>query len=147
MKRNEEIIELDIDTLGHYLNRALNVLIKRLNSIFKERGLDLQHAQFVVLKVLYCHDGLSQRELSFHLGKDPAAVCRAVKYLENKGYVVQRAINGTTNHVFLTDHAKSLRPVIDDIADEITASGLKGLDDEEIKNGIAFLNHIYNSSK
>ncbi|MBD5317884.1 MAG: winged helix-turn-helix transcriptional regulator [Bacteroides sp.] len=147
MKQNEKMVELDIDTLGHYLDRALNVLIKRLNSVFKERGIDLQHAQFIILKVLYCRDGLSQRELAFQLGKDPAAVCRAVKYLENKGYVEQRPVNGTTNHVFLTERAKEIRPDIDGIADEITSLGLNGLDDEQIKNGIIFLTHIYHSAK
>ena len=76
---------LDIDTLGYYLDRALNVMIKLLNKTFAKKDIDLQHAQYAVLKVLWCCEGISQSRLSRLLGKDPAAISRALNYLESKG--------------------------------------------------------------
>lgn len=146
MKRDKEDI-LVVNTFGFYLHRALNTLIKRLNSAFKERGIDLQHAQYVILKTLWTKDGLSQNDLVRCLGKDPAAISRAISYLQSKGYVERRPINGSTTGVYLSEKAILMKPQIEEVADAVTELGLQGIHDNQRKMLVEMLTNIYNSTK
>ena len=53
MKTIEETKDLEIDTLGYYLDRALNVMVKQLNKLFVEYDIDLQHAQYTILTMVW----------------------------------------------------------------------------------------------
>lgn len=146
MKRNKTDI-LEVNTFGFYLHRALNTLIKRLNSSFKEHGIDLQHAQYIILKTLWTKDGLSQNDLVRCLGKDPAAISRAISYLQSKGYVERRPINGSTTGVYLTEKAISMQPQIEDVANAVTELGLHDMTDIRRKMLVEMLINIYESTK
>ena len=145
----QEIIAepLDIDTLGYYLDRALNVMIKHLNKTFVEKNIDLQHAQYTVLKVLWCSDGISQSQLSRLLGKDPAAISRALNYLESKGYIERRGTNGKTNGIFLTEYANSRKGDIESVADLVTDKATSGMMQHEKDSLKQMLNSIYDNIK
>lgn len=145
----QEIIEehLDIDTLGYYLDRALNVMIKLLNKTFAEKDIDLQHAQYTVLKVLWCSEGISQSRLSKLLGKDPAAISRALNYLESKGYIERRGTNGKTNGIFLTEYANSRKVEIESVADFVTDKATSGMDLHKKELLEQLLNTIYDNIK
>lgn len=145
----QEIIEehLDIDTLGYYLDRALNVMIKLLNKTFAEKDIDLQHAQYTVLKVLWCCEGISQSRLSKLLGKDPAAISRALNYLESKGYIERRGTNGKTNGIFLTEYANSRKVEIESVADFVTDKATSGMDLHKKELLEQLLNTIYDNIK
>lgn len=145
----QEIIEehLDIDTLGYYLDRALNVMIKLLNKTFAEKNIDLQHAQYTVLKVLWCCEGISQSRLSKLLGKDPAAISRALNYLESKGYIERRGTNGKTNGIFLTEYANSRKVEIESVADFVTDKATSGMDFHKKELLEQLLNTIYDNIK
>lgn len=147
MDKHRPTLELEIDTLGYFLDRALNAMVKNLNKLLAEHGLDLQHAQYTILKVLWCEDGISQSQLSRILGKDPAAVSRALNYLETKGYVDRRIKNGKTNGVFLTDYANSRKAEIEHVAELVTAAALQGLSaaQKDVLNQL--LTTVYNNSK
>lgn len=147
MKCRKEFLELEIDTLGFYLDRALNVMIKKLNRLFNENNINIQHAQYIILKVLWCQDGLSQSQLAKILDKDPAAISRALKYLEEKGYVKRQGKNGTTNSVYLTTYADSRRNEIETIADLVTQQALMGLPKQEHERIKILLTSIFNHSK
>ena len=127
MKQETIQESLDIDTLGYYLDRALNVMIKLLNKTFADKDIDLQHAQYTVLKVLWCQEGISQSSLSRLLGKDPAAISRALNYLESKGYIERRGTNGKTNGIFLTEYANSRKDEIEAVADLVTDKATSGM--------------------
>lgn len=144
---NQERIEeyLDIDTLGYYLDRALNVMIKLLNKTFAEKDIDLQHAQYTVLKVLWCSEGISQSRLSKLLGKDPAAISRALNYLESKGYIERRGTNGKTNGIFLTEYANSRKVEIESVADIVTDKATSGMDLQKKELLKQLLNTIYDN--
>lgn len=147
MKSNEPILELHIDTLGYYLDRALNVMVKKLNKLFVENDIDLQHSQYTVLKVLWCKDGLSQSQLSNILGKDPAAISRALNYLEGKGYIKRKSLNGKTKGVYLTDYADSKKNEIEHIAELVTEISTKGMNDEQREILKELLTEIYCNTK
>lgn len=138
---------LNIDTLGYYLDRALNAMVKSLNKQFWEHNIDLQHSQYIVLKVLWCVDGVSQSQLSKLLGKDPAAVSRALNYLESKGYIVRKSINNKTNGIYLTEYADSRRAEIEHIADVVTDTATKGMNGHQREIIIQLLTKIYDNSE
>lgn len=146
---NQERIEehLDIDTLGYYIDRALNVMIKLLNKTFAKKDIDLQHAQYTILKVLWCCEGISQSRLSKLLGKDPAAISRALNYLESKGYIERRGTNGKTNGIFLTEYANSRKVEIESVADIVTDKATSGMDLQKKELLKQLLNTIYDNIK
>lgn len=147
MKTVDNSFELQIDTLGYYLDRALNVMVKRLNRLFSEHHIDLQHSQYTVLKVLWCRNGISQSQLSKILGKDPAAISRALNYLEQKGYIKRESLNSKTNAVYLTDYADSKKNEIEYIADLVTEISTKGMNDEQREILKELLTEIYRNTK
>ena len=143
MNATDVITDLQIDTLGYYLDRALNVMVKRLNRLFAEYHIDLQHSQYTVLKVLWCKDGLSQSQLSKIRGKDPAAISRALNYLQQKGYIKRESLNSKTNAIFLTDYANSRMNEIEHIAELVTAISTTGMSDEQKEILEQLLTKIY----
>lgn len=147
MKKIDDSFELQIDTLGYYLDRALNVMVKKLNRLFAEHHIDLQHSQYIVLKVLWCRNGLSQSQLSKILGKDPAAISRALNYLEQKEYIKRKTLNSKTNAVYLTDYADSRKADIEHLADLVTEISTKGMNDEQREIMRQFLTEIYCNTK
>ncbi|MDE6072996.1 MAG: MarR family transcriptional regulator, partial [Muribaculaceae bacterium] len=136
-----------IETLGYYLDRALNAMIKKLNKLFVEHNIDLQHSQYTVLKVLWCKNGVSQSKLSKILGKDPAAVSRALNYLEQKGYIIRKSLNSKTNGIYLTDYANSRKEEIDHVADLITESATNSMTDYQREILTQLLTKIYYNTK
>ncbi len=140
-----EIVE--IDTLGYHIDRALNGMVKLLNKKFVENDIDLQHAQYIILQVLWCCEGISQSQLSGIIGKDPAAICRALKYLESKGYVERQDKNGKTNAVFLTDYAHSMRHSIESVVDSVIATATAGITPGGVEILKQMLDTIYYNSK
>ena len=147
MNITSENKDLEIDTLGYYLDRALNVMVKQLNKLFVEYDIDLQHAQYTILKVLWSGDGISQAQLSKYLGKDPAAISRALNYLETKGYINRRGENAKTNGVYLTEYANSSRTEIEAVADMVTERATSGMTQQQRNMIKKLLNKIYANTK
>lgn len=147
MKSTEEITDIQIDTLGYFVDRALGVMVKKLNKTFTERNIDLQHSQYTILKVLWCKDGLSQSQLSKILGKDPAAICRALNYLEQKGYIVRKSRDSKTNGVYLTEYASVRKDDIEQVADFVTESATEGMTEHQRNMTTQLLTRIYNNLK
>lgn len=147
MNTIDDGFDLSIDTLGYYIDRALNVMVKRLNRLFAEHNIDLQHSQYTILKVLWCRDGISQSQLSKILGKDPAAISRALKYLEQKGYIKKESRDSKTNAIFLTEYADSRKDEIERMAELVTEISTKGMNDKQREILKRLLTAIYVNTK
>lgn len=147
MNTIDDDFDLSIDTLRYYIDRALNVMVKRLNRLFAEHNIDLQHSQYTILKVLWCRDGISQSQLSKILGKDPAAISRALKYLEQKGYIKKESRDSRTNAIFLTEYADSRKDEIERMAELVTEISTKGMNDKQREILKRLLTAIYVNTK
>lgn len=136
--------QYNITQLGYLLSRAFIGLVDDLNSAFGEAGIDLNHSQFTILQLLIkCDKGvMSQREIAMKLGKDPAAISRAVAYLEKNGYVRRFAVNGSKNGVSITDKTKELQPQILRIVEDVTSKACRGIPDDEVASGLSFLSKL-----
>lgn len=142
----EDKQNIDITQLGYYLNRTFNKLVEELDKGLYSAGIPLNHSQFSILRTLSRSKTgvMSQREMSVKLGKDPAAISRAMIYLEKQGFVSRFPINGSKNGVSLTEKANELQPHIEDIIRRVTTDACKDMSDNEIHAGLLFLWKILN---
>ena len=146
MKKNPQEINLNIPTLGYYLDRALCVMIKILNKELKEYKLGFHHSDFTILKVLSETDGLSQTELAGILGKEKSGIGRSLTSLENKGYINRSVINGCKKEVKLSEKGEEIIPLLNKIADKVTERAFSGFPDKKRKEMMKNLTLIYKNS-
>ncbi|MCH5235586.1 MAG: MarR family transcriptional regulator [Muribaculaceae bacterium] len=146
MKRAVEPMEVDIKTLGYYIDRSLCVMIKRLNKELREENLKFQHSDFSVMKVLNEVDSINQSHLAKLLGKEKSGIGKTLKSLEKEGYIQRNALNGCTNTVKLTEKGKEVIPVINRIADKVTERAFSGFSAKKRADVMKSLTLIYKNS-
>ncbi len=96
---------------------------------------DLNSSQYVFLLSLYKQDGVSQEELANRLFIDKGAAARAIKQLEENGYLT-RKINESDKRayeVYLTEKALNIKTEIKVILDEWNEIISGDQDEEEMK--------------
>ncbi|MEZ3591304.1 MAG: MarR family transcriptional regulator [Muribaculaceae bacterium] len=135
------------EPLGFYLDRAFNSLVARLNVALDALGAGINHSQFIIVRTLDAHDGLSQNDIARKLHRDPAAVSRSVKVLIDKGIIERTVLNGCKYGLSLTDKGSSIIPMMSEAIISVTEEALKGIGDSEYDNGIRFLTSIYNNTE
>lgn len=126
MEKRYQPYELDIKTLGFYIDRLLYAMIKRQNRLLKEGDWDLQHSEFIVLKILNVIGSASQSELANVMGKERSGISRTLASLEEKGYVKRESLNGSTNLVTPTEKGKKLEPAITRLSESLTDLAFRG---------------------
>ena len=146
MERSLEPIELDIKTLGYYIDRALCVMIKRLNKELRDENLKFQHSDFTVMKVLSEVDSISQSHLAKILGKEKSGIGKTLKNLEKEGYIQRSALNGCTNIVRLTEKGKEVLPLLNRIAASVTERAFLGFSPKKREEILKYLTLIYKNS-
>lgn len=133
-------------TLGRYIS-----LIYRYGQMFITEQLEpyrIGHGQFLFLMVLYRKDGLTQEELARNLNIHKGTTTRAVRKLEQSGYVrrEQDQTDLRANRVFLTEKAIKFEPVLADILNRWTRILGTGLTDEEFKQAFNLLTRMAQSA-
>lgn len=116
---------------GSSIGRWISILYRyRLNYLGKRlESYNIGSGQHFFLKVLSKKDGINQEELSDFLKIDKATTAKAVKKLEEEGYVVRNVdvMDKRAYRVFLTNKALNVIPVIDEAVkdwEEFIAEGL-----------------------
>lgn len=86
------------------------------------------------LRVLWEHDGLTQKQLSDEVGVMEPTTFTAVKALEARGWVErrQRVENKKNVYVFLTDAGRALKASLVPLAETVNGLGIAGLSDEDL---------------
>ena len=146
MKIKSEDVNLDIHTLGYYIDRALCGMIRCLNKELKNYNLRFQHSDFTILKILSQTEGISQTELARILGKEKSGVNRSLTSLEKDGYINKIAINGCKNEVCLTEKGKQIIPLLDEIADKVSDKAFSGFPAKKRNEMMKNLTLIYENS-
>lgn len=135
--------------LGYCLNRAFTALVRKMDSALSDSGLELNHAQFSVIQALRRNENgiMSQREISEALGKDPAAISRAIGYLEAHGYVQRKPVSGCKNGVSLTQKTKECFPEIERAIKETIETACSGISERDYAITISVLKAIHSNLK
>ena len=89
-----------------------------LSSALADKGLDIIPSEYLVLRSLYCHDGMQQCDLASLLGKDKAGVSRCVAAMERKELVRIETVSHKCRRVWLADKGKEIEPLLMKIACE-----------------------------
>lgn len=121
--------------------------IHRYGKIHLHHELESYHlgsGQFHFLMALYHKDGIHQEHLADLLRIDKGTCARAIKRLEDEGYVT-RAIDTNDKRayqIFLTEKARDMRPIIRKILHDWTKTLLTGFSEEEKELVFTFLERI-----
>src|SRR6266850_5836929 len=97
------------DRLAHLVKDATRALVRALQMRLVEHGVSFGHWTF--LRILWEHDGLTQRELSVHAGVMEPTTFSALKAMEQLGYITRRQMpdNRKNVYVFLTPKGRALK--------------------------------------
>ncbi|MGH6625401.1 MAG: MarR family winged helix-turn-helix transcriptional regulator [Burkholderiaceae bacterium] len=92
------------------------------------------YGHWTILRVLWRHDGLSQRELSERAGVTESTTLTAVKTLEALGYIERTHLPGNNKkvHVFLTKSGKALKRKLVPLAEEVNEISVQDVTAQEV---------------
>lgn len=126
-------MELNMDNIpiGALISMTYRSNFVMINTKMKELGLSA--GQFFVLMVLSHNQGVTQDTLAWKLLIDKGSIARAVKILEDKGFI--RRITDESNRravlIYLTETGEQLIPQVLKIDQELEETTLAGLTEQE----------------
>jgi len=91
--------------------------------------------QWIFLRILWTHDGLTQRELSEKAHLTEPTAHTALLRMEELGFITRRNVgnNKRRQHAFLTEKGWALRDRLEPMAVETNDIALAGLEDDGVK--------------
>jgi DNA-binding MarR family transcriptional regulator len=115
------------DRLAHIVKDATRGLVRALTVRLAEQGVSFGHWTF--LRVLWVHDGLTQRELSEHAGVMEPTTFSAIKAMEKLGYVTRKQLpdNRKNIYVYLTPKGRALKSKLVPLAVEVNNIAVRGV--------------------
>jgi len=115
------------DRLAHLVKDATRALVRALQERLAEHGVPFGHWTF--LRILWEHDGLTQRELSVEAGVMEPTTFSALNAMEKLGYVTRqrKGDNRKNVYVFLTPKGRALKRKLVPLAEEVNGIALRRL--------------------
>ena len=115
------------DRLAHLVKDATRALVRALQERLAEHGVPFGHWTF--LRILWEHDGLTQRELSVEAGVMEPTTFSALIAMEKLGYVTRqrKGDNRKNVYVFLTPKGRALKRKLVPLAEEVNGIALRRL--------------------
>lgn len=120
------------DRLAHLVKDATRALVRALQMRLVEHGVSFGHWSF--LRILWEHDGLTQRSLSEQAGVMEPTTFSALKAMEHLGYVSRRQMpdNRKNIYVFLTPKGRALKGRLVPLAEDVNRIAVAGLSAADI---------------
>jgi DNA-binding MarR family transcriptional regulator len=120
------------DRLAHLVKDATRALVRALQMRLVEHGVSFGHWTF--LRILWEHDGLTQRSLSEQAGVMEPTTFSALKAMEQLGYVARRQMpeNRKNVYVYLTPKGRALKAKLVPLAEEVNRIAVTGVPPEDI---------------
>lgn len=135
------------ESIGKYIAQAYRMNGKLASKAFSKFGIG--SGQYVFLIHLYSNDGINQECISSNLNIDKGTTARALKRLEELGYII-RVVDEEDKRayrVFLTDKAKYIEKEFFEILAEGNRVLTKDFTEEEKALAISLLKRMVNNSK
>jgi DNA-binding MarR family transcriptional regulator len=120
------------DRLAHLVKDATRALVRALQMRLAEHEVSFGHWTF--LRILWEHDGLTQRELSVQAGVMEPTTFSALKAMEQLGYVERRQLpdNRKNIYVFLTPKGRALKEKLVPLAEEVNRVAVASLNPADV---------------
>jgi DNA-binding MarR family transcriptional regulator len=127
------------DRLAHLVKDTSRALVRALQARLVEHGVSFGHWTF--LRILWEHDGLTQRSLSGEAGVMEPTTFSALKAMERLGYVTRRQMpeNRKNVYVFLTAKGRALKGKLVPLAEEVNGVAVAGISKADIARSRAIL--------
>ena len=121
------------DRLAHIVKDATRGLVRALTVRLAEHGVSFGHWTF--LRILWAHDGLTQRELSEQAGVMEPTTFAAIKAMEKLGYVTRKQLpdNRKNVYVHLTAKGRALKAKLVPLAVEVNNIAVRGVRADEVE--------------
>ena len=118
------------DRLAHLVRDVARAQMRALQQRLAPYGVSFGHWTF--LRILWIHDGLTQKELSDRAGVMEPTPFSAVKAMETMGLIERRQREGNRKnmHVFLTPAGRALEKKLVPLAEEVNHISVRGLSDK-----------------
>jgi len=115
------------DRLAHIVKDATRGLVRALTVRLAGHGVSFGHWTF--LRILWVHDGLTQRELSEQAGVMEPTTFSAIKAMEELGYVTRKQLpdNKKNVYVYLTPKGRALKTKLVPLAVEVNNIAVRGV--------------------
>ncbi|TMH25899.1 MAG: MarR family transcriptional regulator [Betaproteobacteria bacterium] len=115
------------DRIAHLTKDAWRGFVRALQARLAAHGVSFGHWTF--LRILWEHDGLTQRELSDEAGVMEPTTGAAIRAMEKLGYVTRtrNARNRKNVYVHLTPKGRALKSKLVPLAVEVNEIGLAGV--------------------
>lgn len=115
------------DRLAHLVKDATRALVRALQDRLARHKVPFGHWTF--LRILWEHDGLTQRSLSAEAGVMEPTTFSALKAMEQLGYVKRRQMpeNRKNVYVFLTAKGRALKEKLVPLAEDVNRVAVAGV--------------------
>ena len=120
------------DRFAHLVKDATRSFQRSLQLRLVEYEVPFGHWTF--LRVLWEHDGLTQKQLSDEVGVMEPTTFTVVRAMELRGWIERRqmAMNKKNVHIFLTEQGRALKAKLVPMAEEVNRIGAAGLSAEDV---------------
>jgi DNA-binding MarR family transcriptional regulator len=121
--------------IGHHIGSTSNTLRNAFTLFLRENDINMTPEQFLVLKKLYCKDGVTQNEIALYFLRDDASITRVLDSLEKKKLVKRKksSTDRRVNLVYIKSQGKDLIKKFFPLAEELNQHFLKDVSDKELK--------------
>lgn len=130
------------DSFGRYISVIYRHLQILLNHHLKPYGIG--SGQYIFLSAIHGNQGISQKDLTNLIKIDKTTTAKALKKLEENGFVyrVHDADDKRYYKLYLTEKGIDFIPILNDILDKLTQELNVGMDHEEYISTLKSLNLI-----
>lgn len=120
------------DRLAHLVKDVARALVRALQVRLAEHSVSFGHWAF--LRILWEHDGLTQRKLSKEAGVMEPTTFAALGAMEKLGYVTRRQMpeNKKNVYIFLTPKGRLLKAKLVPLAEEVNELAVRGVAAREV---------------
>ena len=138
------------DTMDEVIGKSLSIVYRYRQIIinYRLKPYNLGSGQHVFLINIAKNEGINQKDLTNLVMMDKATTAKALKKLEEHGYIYRQCNQRDRryNQLFLTEKGHEMMPVITSILMEITEELAVGMTEDEIQYFSTFLDKMLNNA-
>lgn len=138
--------KFETESISRYINYLHRQGVSTLCNSYKLYNIGAGQYQFLVY--LFMKDGITHEELTDKIGVDKATTTRALKKLEDCGYIIKvcDTQDKRKHYIYLTEYAKSHKDEILQIAKNWESQLVEELSEEELEQLYALLRKMTKNS-
>lgn len=133
------------ESIGKYISAIYRHQQILINHSLKEYGIG--SGQYIFLVNISINEGISQKELSRIINIDKTTTAKAVKKLEQEGYIykLQDEVDKRYHKLYMTEKGKEFMPTMSKILNDTTKILKNGMNDQQYDETIASLKLMLNN--